>query len=104
MVQGRATLVGDAAHPTFPYAGYGAGMATEDGYFIGRRLAGVDLGDYAAVRQALDAFEAPPQAAHRTTVPARLRPRAGLPSRPARSATDPGRDPGPHPADAEGGR
>jgi 2-polyprenyl-6-methoxyphenol hydroxylase-like FAD-dependent oxidoreductase len=57
--KGRATLVGDAAHPTSPYAGYGAGMATEDGYFIGRRLAGVDLGDYAAVRQALDAFEAP---------------------------------------------
>ncbi|MEU6908028.1 FAD-dependent monooxygenase [Streptomyces coeruleorubidus] len=57
--KGRATLVGDAAHPTSPYAGYGAGMATEDGYFIGRRLAGVDLSDYAAVRQALDAFEAP---------------------------------------------
>ncbi|MFI1509841.1 GDSL-type esterase/lipase family protein [Streptomyces sp. NPDC020597] len=36
--------------------------------------------------------------------PARLRPRAGLPSRAARSATDPGRDPGPHPTDAEGGR
>ena len=34
-------------------------MATEDGYFIGRRLAGVDLSDYAAVRAALDAFEAP---------------------------------------------
>jgi 2-polyprenyl-6-methoxyphenol hydroxylase-like FAD-dependent oxidoreductase len=57
--KGRATLVGDAAHPTSPYAGYGAGMATEDGYFIGRRLAGVDLTDYAAVRQALDAFETP---------------------------------------------
>ena len=57
--KGRITLVGDAAHPTSPYAGYGAGMATEDGYFIGRRLAGVDLSDYAAVRRALDAFEAP---------------------------------------------
>jgi 2-polyprenyl-6-methoxyphenol hydroxylase-like FAD-dependent oxidoreductase len=57
--KGRATLVGDAAHPTSPYAGYGAGMATEDGYFIGRRLAGVDLSDYDAVRRALDAFEAP---------------------------------------------
>jgi 2-polyprenyl-6-methoxyphenol hydroxylase-like FAD-dependent oxidoreductase len=34
-------------------------MATEDGYFIGRRLAGVDLSDYDAVRRALDAFEAP---------------------------------------------
>jgi 2-polyprenyl-6-methoxyphenol hydroxylase-like FAD-dependent oxidoreductase len=57
--KGRATLVGDAAHPTSPYAAYGAGMATEDGYFLGRRLAGVDLRDHAAVRAALDAFEAP---------------------------------------------
>ena len=57
--KGRATLVGDAAHPTSPYAAYGAGMATEDGYFLGRRLAGVDLSDYAAVRAALEAFEAP---------------------------------------------
>lgn len=57
--RGRATLVGDAAHPTSPYAAYGAGMATEDGYFLGRRLAGVDLADYEAVRAALDAFEAP---------------------------------------------
>lgn len=57
--RGRATLVGDAAHPTSPYAAYGAGMATEDGYFLGRRLAGVDLSDPAAVRTALDTFEAP---------------------------------------------
>jgi 2-polyprenyl-6-methoxyphenol hydroxylase-like FAD-dependent oxidoreductase len=57
--KGRATLVGDAAHSTSPYAAYGAGMATEDGYFLGRRLAGLDLSDYTAVRAALDAFEAP---------------------------------------------
>ncbi|MGW2521618.1 FAD-dependent oxidoreductase [Streptomyces sp. NPDC001617] len=57
--KGRATLVGDASHATSPYAAYGAGMATEDGYFLGRRLAGVDLSDYTAVRAALDAFEAP---------------------------------------------
>ena len=57
--KGRATLVGDAAHPTSPYAAYGAGMATEDGYFLGRRLAGVDLSDHTAVRAALDAFETP---------------------------------------------
>jgi 2-polyprenyl-6-methoxyphenol hydroxylase-like FAD-dependent oxidoreductase len=57
--KGRATIVGDAAHPTSPYAAYGAGMAIEDGYFLGRHLAGVDLGDHGAVRAALDAFEAP---------------------------------------------
>ena len=34
-------------------------MATEDGYFVGRQLAGVSLSDYAAVRTALDAFETP---------------------------------------------
>lgn len=57
--KGRATLAGDAAHPTSPYAAYGAGMATEDGYFLGRQLAGADLSDYASVRAALDAFETP---------------------------------------------
>ena len=36
--KGRATIVGDAAHPTCPYAAYGAGMATEDGYFLGAPL------------------------------------------------------------------
>ncbi|GAB23245.1 hypothetical protein GOPIP_043_00210 [Gordonia polyisoprenivorans NBRC 16320 = JCM 10675] len=57
--KGRATLVGDAAHATSPYAAYGAGMATEDGYFLGRRLAGIDLADPIALGEALTAFEAP---------------------------------------------
>jgi 2-polyprenyl-6-methoxyphenol hydroxylase-like FAD-dependent oxidoreductase len=57
--KGRATIVGDAAHPTSPYAAYGAGMAIEDGYFLGRRLAGVNLSDHAAVRTALETFETP---------------------------------------------
>lgn len=57
--KGRITLVGDAAHSTSPYAAYGAGMATEDGYFLGRRLAGVDLSEYGAVRRALQGFEEP---------------------------------------------
>lgn len=57
--RGRVTLIGDAAHPTSPYAAYGAGMATEDGYFLGRRLAGVDLTDHDAVSRALLDFEAP---------------------------------------------
>ncbi|WP_138757255.1 FAD-dependent oxidoreductase [Modestobacter altitudinis] len=57
--QGRVTLAGDAAHATSPYAAYGAGMAIEDGYFIGRALRGVDLTDPAAVTRALQAYEEP---------------------------------------------
>jgi len=56
---GRATLVGDAAHPTSPYAAYGAGMSIEDGYFLGVALRGVDLTDPAAVRRALQSYEDP---------------------------------------------
>lgn len=55
--KGRVTLVGDAAHPTSPYAAYGAGMSIEDGYFLARELAAVDLGDRAAVQGALQAYE-----------------------------------------------
>lgn len=55
--KGRVTLVGDAAHPTSPYAAYGAGMSVEDGYFLSIELEKVDVGDTGAVRQALQAFE-----------------------------------------------
>lgn len=55
----RTTIIGDAAHPTSPYAAYGAGMAIEDGYFLGRALAGVDLANTAEVGAALDRFESP---------------------------------------------
>jgi 2-polyprenyl-6-methoxyphenol hydroxylase-like FAD-dependent oxidoreductase len=57
--RGRATLVGDAAHPTSPYAAYGAGMSVEDGYFLGVALRGVDLTDAAAVAAALQSYEDP---------------------------------------------
>lgn len=57
--QGRAIIIGDAAHATSPYAGYGAGMAIEDGYFLGRALAGVDLSNLADVEAALASFEGP---------------------------------------------
>ncbi len=57
--KGRATIIGDAAHPTSPYAAYGAGMAIEDGYYLGRALAGVDLADPAALAEALAAWEEP---------------------------------------------
>jgi 2-polyprenyl-6-methoxyphenol hydroxylase-like FAD-dependent oxidoreductase len=51
------TLVGDAAHPTSPYAAYGAGMSIEDGYFLAAELEQVDVGDAAQVASALQAFE-----------------------------------------------
>ncbi|GAA3756820.1 hypothetical protein GCM10022240_07060 [Microbacterium kribbense] len=57
--KGRITLAGDAAHATSPYAAYGAGMSICDGYFLGQRLAGVDLRDTAAVQRALVAYETP---------------------------------------------
>ena len=55
--RGRVTLVGDAAHPTSPYAAYGAGMSIEDGYFLAAELAEADPGDVAQVRRALQAYE-----------------------------------------------
>jgi 2-polyprenyl-6-methoxyphenol hydroxylase-like FAD-dependent oxidoreductase len=55
--KGRMTLLGDAAHPTSPYAAYGAGMSIEDGYFLAFELAKVDLSDTAAVIGALQAYE-----------------------------------------------
>jgi 2-polyprenyl-6-methoxyphenol hydroxylase-like FAD-dependent oxidoreductase len=55
--QGRVTLVGDAAHPTSPYAAYGAGMSIEDGYFLAAELATADPRDPTQVRRALQAYE-----------------------------------------------
>ncbi len=55
--RGRATLVGDAAHPTSPYAAYGAGMSIEDGYFLARELGAIDMHDTQAVKGALQAYE-----------------------------------------------
>ncbi|KQU38440.1 MULTISPECIES: FAD-dependent oxidoreductase [unclassified Rhodococcus (in: high G+C Gram-positive bacteria)] len=55
--RGRVTLVGDAAHPTSPYAAYGAGMSIEDGYFLGCALADTDVSDTRAVSEALQRFE-----------------------------------------------
>ena len=36
--RGRATLLGDACHPTLPFLAQGAGMAIEDGFILGRCL------------------------------------------------------------------
>jgi 2-polyprenyl-6-methoxyphenol hydroxylase-like FAD-dependent oxidoreductase len=66
--RGRATVVGDAAHPTSPYAAYGAGMAIEDGYYLGRALAGVALSDEGALASSLAAWEEPRRAHTRMQV------------------------------------
>ncbi len=52
--QGRATLLGDAAHPMLPFLSQGAAMAIEDGYVLAEALAafGPD------VPRALAAYEA----------------------------------------------
>jgi len=55
--KGRVTLVGDAAHPTSPYAAYGAGMSIEDGYFLAAELERADVRDLVQVRRALQAYE-----------------------------------------------
>ncbi|MED5358994.1 MAG: FAD-dependent monooxygenase [Pseudomonadota bacterium] len=36
----RATLIGDAAHPTLPYLAQGAAMAVEDAAILTRALGG----------------------------------------------------------------
>lgn len=55
--KGRVTIMGDAAHPTSPYAAYGAGMAIEDGYFLGKYLKDAGMTDKAAILAALKKYE-----------------------------------------------
>ncbi len=55
--RGRATLLGDAAHPTSPYAAYGAGMAIEDGFFLAKYLKGRDLSDVSALQAGLQRYD-----------------------------------------------
>lgn len=55
--KGRVTIMGDAAHPTSPYAAYGAGMAIEDGFFLAKYLKGRDLSDVAALQAGLQRYD-----------------------------------------------
>jgi 2-polyprenyl-6-methoxyphenol hydroxylase-like FAD-dependent oxidoreductase len=56
--QGRVTLLGDAAHPTMPAFGQGAGMAIEDGAVLARELvAAGDLQGADAVASAFRRYE-----------------------------------------------
>jgi 2-polyprenyl-6-methoxyphenol hydroxylase-like FAD-dependent oxidoreductase len=55
--KGRVTIMGDAAHPTSPYAAYGAGMAIEDGYFLAKYLRGRDLSDAKALEIGLRRYD-----------------------------------------------
>jgi 2-polyprenyl-6-methoxyphenol hydroxylase-like FAD-dependent oxidoreductase len=55
--KGRVTLAGDAVHATSPYAAYGAGMSIVDGYFLGQKLARVDLADARSVAEALASYD-----------------------------------------------
>lgn len=55
--RGRVTIMGDAAHPTSPYAAYGAGMAIEDGFFLAKYLAGADLSDAGALAAGLQRYD-----------------------------------------------
>ncbi|MEV0045597.1 FAD-dependent monooxygenase [Nocardia rhamnosiphila] len=57
-VDGRITVLGDAAHATNPYAGYGAGMAVVDGFYLACSLAGVDISDHTALTAVLADYEA----------------------------------------------
>src|SRR5919107_1808863 len=54
----RVTLLGDAAHPTLPSLGQGAGMAIEDGVVVARELATANVAETGdGVEAALKRYE-----------------------------------------------
>lgn len=55
--RGRVSFVGDAVHPVSPYAAYGMGMAIEDGFWLARSLAGVDLADRQQLAEGLTRYD-----------------------------------------------
>ena len=53
----RVTVLGDAAHPTMPSLGQGAGMAIEDGVVVARELAPAAAQNGGGVEAALKRYE-----------------------------------------------
>ncbi|WP_188110536.1 FAD-dependent oxidoreductase [Aeromicrobium ginsengisoli] len=55
--KGRIAVMGDAAHATNPYAGYGAGMAVVDGLYLAGSLVGHDLSDLEGLTSVLEKYQ-----------------------------------------------
>ena len=55
--KGRVVCVGDAVHPTSPYAAYGMGMAIEDGYFLARAFESADLSSQQSISDCRRTYE-----------------------------------------------
>ena len=58
-VNGRLTLLGDAAHPMLPHLGQGVNQAIEDGVALGVLLEGRGSGDVPAMLQAYESLRKP---------------------------------------------
>jgi 2-polyprenyl-6-methoxyphenol hydroxylase-like FAD-dependent oxidoreductase len=56
--KGRWVLIGDAAHPTTPFMGQGAGIAIEDAIVLAKELSlSSPLTEFASIRLALESYE-----------------------------------------------
>ena len=53
----RVVCVSDTVHPDSPYAGYGLGVAIEDGYFLAKFLDSISLRNLAAVSAGFELYE-----------------------------------------------
>ena len=79
---GRATLLGDAAHPTLPFLAQGANMAIEDGMILARCVARYDDIPLRCIITKPPVWSAPPRSSGVPTI--------------TRNASKPGPDAGRH--------